>query len=470
MPTAAPSLHFLTVAQAAKLFRRRKLSPVELAEALLRRIDSLNPRLNAYLTVTHDLALRQARAAERRQTRGQMLGPLDGIPVGIKDLFATKGVRTTGGSRILRDWVPDHDAVVVQRLSAAGAVTLGKLHMHEFAFGITNVNPHYGPARNPWDTERMTGGSSGGSGAAVAAGLALAALGSDTGGSIRIPSALCGVYGIKPTYGRVSRRGALALSWSLDHVGPMARTPEDAALLLNAIAGHDALDPGSASEAAPDFAQGLRKGVRGVRVGVLPLGSTVDGEADAAFRAACATLEGLGARLDSVTIPSLDLSALANTVILSSEAAELHQKWIDERPGDYGDDVFTRMLTGRLIPSALLVKAQRVRTVIRQELAGLFQRVDLLVWPSVPVPAPLIAEQGAEHGEAHRRIRASITRYTPLANLAGLPAASVPCGFTNTGLPLGLQIIGRPWQEALVLRASQAYHDATDWRTRSPQL
>ena len=471
MSTSPQSPHRLTVAQASGLIRQRRLSPRELTQALLDRIAAINPRLNAYLTVTADQALKHAAEAEARAARGELRGPLDGVPVGLKDLFATKGVRTTAGSRILADWAPDHDAAVVERLRAAGAVSLGKTHMHEFAFGITNVNPHYGPARNPWDPERMTGGSSGGAGAAVAAGLALAALGSDTGGSIRIPAALCGVVGLKPTYGLVSRRGAVPLAWSLDHVGPLARTVEDAALLLNAIAGHDPRDPGSANVPLPDYTRGLRDGVRGLRFGVLPRSATsVDKEVGDALAQAHRVLEGLGARLEEVDFPSLQYAASASTVILSSEAAAFHRRWMDERPQDYGNDVLIRLASARLLPATLLVTAQRVRRLVRRELLALFQRVDVLLWPAVPVAAPRIGEQGEAHGDEHRRIRASITRFTPLFNLTGLPALSVPCGFTTEGLPIGLQMAAAPFQEPTLLRAAHAYEQATEWHTRAPSL
>lgn len=471
MSAPLQSPHHLTVAQAARLIRQRRLSSGELTRALLDRIDRLNLRLNAYLTVTAEQALAQAAEADARAARGELRGPLDGIPIGLKDLFATKGVRTTAASRILRDWVPDHDAAAVERLRAAGAVFLGKTHLHEFALGITNVNPHYGPARNPWNPERMTGGSSGGSAAAVAAGLALAALGSDTGGSIRVPAALCGVVGLKPTYGLVSRRGAVPLSWSLDHVGPLTRTVEDAALMLNAIAGHDPHDPGFAQTQVPDYTRGLRNGVRGLRFGVLTRSRTpVDSEVSDALAQAHRVLENLGGRVEEVDFPSLQYAAAASTVILSSEAAAFHRRWLDERPQDYGNDVLIRLASARLLPATLMVTAQRVRALVRRELLALFQRVDMLLWPAVPVTAPHISEQGETHGDAHRRIRASITRFTPLFNLTGLPALSIPCGFTTEGLPIGLQVAAAPFQEAALLRAAHAYERATEWHRRTPAL
>ncbi|MSQ12048.1 MAG: amidase [Dehalococcoidia bacterium] len=471
MPRETQDLHRLTLAQAARLIRRRQLSPRELTVAVLDRASSLNPRLNAYLTLTPELALRQAAQAEARMMKGDLLGPLDGIPIGLKDLFATKGIRTTAASLVLKDWVPDHNAAVVERLYAAGAVMLGKTHMHEFAFGVTNVNQHYGPARNPWDPQRMTGGSSGGSAAAVAAGMAVAALGTDTGGSIRIPAAMCGVVGLKPTYGLVSRRGAVPLAWSLDHVGPLARTVEDAALLLTAIAGHDSLDPGSADIHVPSYTRALRKGVKGMRFGVLARpASAVDHEAAALLAQAHRVVEGLGGTLEEVTFPALDYAAAANTVILMAEAAAFHQRWLDQHPDRYGDDVLIRLAAGRLLPASLLVTAQRVRSLVRGQLLDLFRQVDVLLWPVVPVPAPLISEQGERHGAEHRAVRAAIARFTPLFNLVGFPALSVPCGFTARGLPIGLQMAAAPYQEPTLLRTAFAYEQAADWHKRMPPL
>ncbi|MSP79298.1 MAG: amidase [Dehalococcoidia bacterium] len=463
-----PELTDLTLTQASRLMRRRKLSPRELTQAHLTRIEKLNPRLNAYLTVTGDQAMRQAAASEERQTSGRLHGPLDGIPIGLKDLFATRGIRTTAGSKILGDWVPDHDAHVVSRLHAAGAVMLGKLNMHEFAFGVTNVNPIHGPARNPWDPERMTGGSSGGSGAAVAAGLAIAALGSDTGGSIRIPSGMCGIVGLKPTYGRVSRRGAFPLAWSLDHVGPMTKTVEDASLLLHAVAGHDPHDPASADVPTTNLSQGMHTGIKGMRFGLLPFGSSLEPAVAQALGSAQFTLQMLGGTIEEVTFPALEHAAAANTAILMAEAAALHRRWMDERPGDYGADVFNRLAVARLLPASLLVTAQRVRTLVRQQLNEVFTKVDVLLWPSLPIVAPPIAPLGPVPGQLHRDIRVPISRFTPLANLTGVPAISLPCGFSPEGLPIGLQMLAAPWQEATLLRAAYAFEQATEWHNRRP--
>ncbi|HEY8492029.1 MAG TPA: amidase [Dehalococcoidia bacterium] len=458
-----PALHDLTIRQAADALRRRELSPVDLTEAVLDRVRRLDGVLNAYITVTEEAALAQARAAEREIAAGTYRGPLHGIPLAYKDLFATRGVRTTAGSRLLAGWVPDYDAEAVARLHAAGAVMLGKLNLHEFAYGVTTANPHYGPCRNPWDTTRSPGGSSGGSGAAVAAGLALGALGTDTGGSIRIPAALCGVVGLKPTYGRVSRHGVVPLAWSLDHVGPLARTVEDAALLLAAVAGFDPKDPAAADAPVPDYAAALAGDARGLRAGVLGGHFTAgaDPEVLAALAAAVQTLEGCGVRTDGAELDHAGDALTAATCIMFSEASAYHERDLRERPEDYGPDVRARLELGELYRATDYLRAQRARTVFVQEVLALLDRFDVLVAPATPVPAPPI-----EGGDPAARL----VQYTSPFNLAGLPAVSVPCGFTAAGLPVGMMLVGRPFEEATVLRAAAAYQGATDWHRRRPPL
>ena len=471
MPTS--DLPFLTLAEAAREIRTRRLSPVELTRAVLERAQALNDTVNAYITITADSALREAQDAEHAILQGDYRGPLHGIPIALKDLFDTQGVRTTGGSKVLADRVPDADCTVVANLRRAGAVLLGKLNLHEFAFGVTSVNPHYGPARNPWDTARITGGSSGGSGAATAAGMCFAALGSDTGGSVRIPACLCGIVGLKPTYGLVSRRGVLPLSWSLDHVGPMARTVEDAALMLNAIAGHDGQDPGSLDAPMQDYTQALSEGLDGVRVGVLggDYVLVLDPEVEGAVAAALKVMEALGARVTrDITIPLAEYAGAANTTIISAEAATIHARYLDDQPEAYGDDVYQRLTLGRLIPATDYINAQQVRRQIHRQVLEALEGIDVLALPMMPVPAPRIEEVSVQIGGSQVDVRTALTRYTGLFNLSGLPAISVPCGFTGQGLPVGIQLVARPLAEATLLRAAHAYEQAAGWWKRRPPL
>jgi aspartyl-tRNA(Asn)/glutamyl-tRNA(Gln) amidotransferase subunit A len=456
----------LTLAEAAALIQRRELSPVDLTEAYVRRIESLDPELNAFITATPDAARAAARSAEDEIARGNNRGPLHGIPLAIKDLFDTAGVRTTGGSKILGGNVPAADSGAVERLNAAGAVMVGKLNLHEFAFGATGVNPHYGPARNPWDTTRITGGSSSGSGAAVAAGECLGALGTDTGGSIRIPASLCGITGLKPTFGRVTRRGVLPLSWSLDHAGPMARTAKDCALMLQALAGEDALDPSCSREAVPDYAAALREDVAGLRIGVPAefFYDDVDSEVESAVRAAIEVLRGRGADVREVSLPMIADAPTAVGAIMLPEALAFHQRWLAERPDDYGEDVRFRLENGATYLALHYVQAQRFREMIvarwREEV---FAKVDIIATPTTLRSAPLI-----EEGDLRTTFR--LIRNTNPLNLLGIPAISVPCGYTDGGLPIGLQLAGPWWDEPTVLRAAHAYQQATDWHARRPNL
>ncbi|HET8943909.1 MAG TPA: amidase [Dehalococcoidia bacterium] len=456
----------ITIAEAAPLIRDRRLSPVELTDACLARIEAVEPRLNAFITVTAEAARAAAKEAADEIARGGYRGDLHGIPVALKDLFATAGIRTTAGSTILADNVPESDSDPAARLRAAGAVLVGKLNLHEFAFGATGVNPHYGPCRNPWDTSRITGGSSSGSGASVASGECLAALGTDTGGSIRIPASLCGVTGIKPTFGRVSRRGVIPLSWSLDHVGPLTRCVEDAAIVLQTIAGYDPDDASSSTEPVSDYTVGLRDGVGGLRVGVPGefFFDNVDPEVEAAVRAAIGVLEGQGASVSEVSLPLVAEAPAAVTAIMLPEALAYHRKWMDERPDDYGEDVRYRLELGATFLAVHHVQAQRFREMIagrwRDEV---FSKVDLLAMPATMAPAFPIERSDLS-------VTFSLIRNTNPLNLLGVPAISVPCGFTASGLPIGLQLAGRWWDESTVLRAAFAYEQATDWHKRAPPV
>jgi aspartyl-tRNA(Asn)/glutamyl-tRNA(Gln) amidotransferase subunit A len=465
-------LVWASLAELAARVASRRVSPVEVVQAHLDRIGKLDGALRSFITVTGDQALEAARAAEQAVMAGGPLGPLHGVPIALKDLYCTKGVRTTGGSKILGDWIPEENATVVTRLAAAGAISLGKLNMHEFAYGPEGLNVHYGTPRNPWDaaTHRICGGSSSGSGAAVAAGLCAAALGSDTGGSIRIPSSLCGLSGLKPTYGRVSRAGALPLSWSLDHVGPMCRSAADCALVLGTMAGYDPRDPTSSVLPVPDYAAALTGEVKGLRIGVLRrfFLESADEEVARAVEAAVASLQGLGATAAEAALPLMAHAAGASTAVLAPEAYAYHERWLQTRPQDYGPDVRERLRVGAFISGADYLQGARVRGLIRDEVDHVLAGLDVLICPSTPIAATAV-DQGevAIRGE-RQSVRQSLIRYTRPFNLSGHPAVSVPCGLTASGLPIGLQIVGRPFDEATVLRVADAYQRATDWHARRP--
>jgi aspartyl-tRNA(Asn)/glutamyl-tRNA(Gln) amidotransferase subunit A len=461
-----PDIHWLSIAEAAELIAARKLSPVELTEALLRRLEALESRVNAFITVDGDAAIAAARTAADEITKGAAGGPLHGVPIALKDIFGVAGVRMTAGSKILAENAASQDAEATARLKAAGAVILGKLNLHEFAFGATGVNPHYGPARNPWDVERITGGSSSGSGASVAGGECAAALGTDTGGSIRIPASLCGIVGLKPTYGRVSRRGVLPLSWSLDHVGPMTRTVEDAAIILQAIAGRDAADASTSDEPLADYTQTLRGGIQGLRIGVPKqfFFENVDAEVESAVRSAIRVLEDMGAVVTDVDVPLIAEIPGGVTAIMLPEALTYHHKWMSERPDDYGDDVRYRLELGATFLAVHYVQAQRLREMaVEAWRAEVFSKVDLIATPTTPITARPIEEGDLQ-------VTFNLIRFTNPLNFLGVPAISVPCGFTAEGLPVGLQLGGRWWDEATILRAAHAYEQATDWHQRRPLL
>jgi aspartyl-tRNA(Asn)/glutamyl-tRNA(Gln) amidotransferase subunit A len=458
----------------ARLVATKAVSPVEVVQAHLDRISALDGTLRSYITVMADSARAAAKAAEAAVMARQPLGPLHGVPVGLKDLYCTKGVKTTGGSRILGDWVPAEDATVVTRLAAAGSITLGKLNMHEFAYGPEGLNPHYGTAWNPWDaaTHRICGGSSSGSGAAVAAGLCPGALGSDTGGSIRIPSALCGLTGIKPTYGRVSRAGVLPLAWSLDHVGPMCRSAADCALMLGAMAGYDPRDPSTSALPVPDYAAALTGQVKGLRIGLLRRSflEAAGASQRLAVEQAVKTLEGLGASVRDVTLDQMKYAAGVVAAVISVEAYAYHEAWLKTRGAEYGPDVRERLLVGAFVSGADYLKGQRVRRLLRDEVDQVLGGVDVLIAPTVPIAATEVGAREVDVNGRREPVRPSLIRYTRPFNASGHPAASVPCGFTPDGLPIGMQVIGRSFDEATVLRVADAYQRVTDWHTRRPPL
>lgn len=462
-------LAYASIAELAASIRTRAVSPVELVEMFLARIERFAV-LNAFITVTADVALAEARAAEGEIGRGEYRGPLHGIPVSLKDLIDTRGIRTTAGSRILSARVPDGDAAVTERLRAAGAVLLGKNALHEFAFGVTTDNPHFGPTRNPWRPDRIPGGSSGGSGAAVAAGLGPASLGTDTGGSIRIPASLCGVVGLKPTYGRVSRRGVFPLSWTLDHVGPLARTVEDAATVLHAIAGPDPGDPSTLGHPVPDFVAGLRQPPAGARIGVVTDAYHEEMAEDVRvlFRAALDVLASLGFRAEPAPYPRPNDGRTSAFAIILAEAASVHEDWVRDRPEDYGPETLDLLRQGLFVTAAQYLRAQKVRALLLQEMEDLLRPYAALVLPTTPTTAPAIKQKTIALAGREVEVRGLLTRFTRLINLVGLPAISVPCGFGADGLPVGLQIVGRPMDERTILAIAHAYEQATPWHTRRP--
>jgi len=471
--TDTADLCYLQIREVGPLLRDRKASPVELTDAYLARIARLDPQLNTSIRVLADQARAAARTAEQEIGRGVWRGPLHGVPIGIKDLFDVAGVPTTMGSKILRDNVPAHDATVVERLKSAGAVIVSKQNLHEFAFGITSENPHYGVVRNPWNLERVPGGSSGGTAAAVAAGLCAAGIGSDTGASIRAPASFCGAVGLKPTYGRVSRAGALPLAWSLDHAGPLARSVADCALVLQAIAGPDPGDPGSSAEPVPDFAAELDRGVAGMRLGVPReyFFDIVEPEVKRLFDAAVATLEGLGAEVVEVSLPHVEHAQVAGNVIMSSEAAAWHATWLRERPADYGPDVLQRIRGGLLLHATEYLHSQQLRALIQEDFRAAFERVQVVLSPTVPLVAPPIGHTLEPGGPLNVAPRSIANRTTVPCNLTGMPAISVPCGLSQPErLPVGLQIMGSAFAESIVLRVAAAYEAATEWHGQRPEI
>ena len=466
------SLDYGTVAELSEAIRNHDVSSVEITKAVLNQIERTNKALNAYTLIAADQALAAAQAMDQALAAGFNFGPLHGIPVAVKDLYETKDLRTTGGGRILADYVPKEDATTVARLRRSGAVIVGKTNTHEYAYGYTTENPHYGPTRNPWDTSRIPGGSSGGSGAAVAAGSAPAALGTDTGGSIRVPSSFCGITGLKPTYGRVSRKGVLPLAWSLDHAGPMVHTAEDAALMMNVLAGYDPADPASADVPVPDHTGRLDRDIRGLRLGI-PRNhffDRIDPEVLTAVREAIQVLEGLGGIPVEVDLSHMGQAVSAWLAILLAEASSIHERDIRKRPADYGDDVRLYLEEGVLEGATTYVKGQRVRQLLVQGFREAMAGVDVLLTPATAVPAPKLGESAVEVGGEKEQLFLTLARISSPFDMTGLPALSVPCGFSQSGLPIGLQVVGHPFREDVVVQVGHAYQQVTDWHRRHPMV
>ena len=461
MPSAS-ELCTLTLTEAAALVADKAVSPVDLTQACLERTERLNPALNAFITVTRDSALEQARLAEREIANGRYRGPLHGIPVALKDLIDTAGARTTAASALFQERVPAEDAAVVRRLKVEGAVLLGKTNLHEFAYGGSGVVSYYGAARNPWARAHITGGSSSGSAAAVAAGMCFAALGSDTAGSIRLPAACCGIVGMKPTYGLVSARGVVPLSWSYDHVGPMTRRVRDAALVLQAIAGYDAGDSTSRELPASDYGEGLEQDTHRLRLGIVRqfFFDDLDPEVAAAINNALQVLETLTSGLSDASMP-ID----TDRTVQAAEAYAYHAQFLAERAGLYQPETLRRIQRGESVAAREYILKRIELDHLRRAAADLFADYDLLVTPTSPVTAPALAELQANPDDLRRR-ELILLRNTRPFNVLGLPAVSVPCGFTCAGLPIGLQIAGAPGDDARVLQLAHAYERATEWHKR----
>lgn len=454
----------LTIAKIAPLIRKRKISPVELTDFFLERISRFQPRLNAFITVTSDFARKQARQAEREIAAGRYRGPLHGIPITLKDLFYTAGIRTTAGSRILRKFFPKENAFAVDRLFQAGAILLGKTNLHEFAYGVTSINPHFGAVHNPWDLDRIAGGSSGGSAAAVSAGLCFASLGTDTGGSIRIPSSACGIVGLKPTRGLVSLDGVIPLAFSLDHVGPMCRSVQDAALMLNALVN---ATPGIA---IVNYQRDLQDGVRGLRIG-LPTNyffERMQRELRTQVLEACRVFERLGARIQEVKLKGIEDTARLVAEITVAEALAFHWTRFRKQPQDYGPDLRERMGKSLDQPTVVYLHAQEKRRKITRIFTEVLEKVDVLVTPTLPVVPPLLAENEIRIGRRSEPVRGILLRFTRPGNLTGLPAISLPCGFSSEKMPIGMQLLGRSLDEATLLRVAHAYEEATSWHKVFP--
>lgn len=456
-----------TIAEAARQIAARRLSPVELTQHLLGRVAAEDPALNSFILVTPERAMADAKAAEARVMAGQARGPLDGIPIAHKDIYGTAGIATTAHSKLLQGWVPDTDATTVRKLADAGTVMLGKLATHEFAFGGPSFDLPWPPARNPWNTDHFTAGSSSGTGAAVAAGLILGGTGSDTGGSIRGPAALCGIAGIKPTYGLCSRVGILPLAFSLDHAGPMAWTVEDCAILLQAMAGHDAADPASADRPVPDFSADLHGGVKGLRIGVARSWHETDRPVSPAVQAgidgALDIWRAQGAEVRDVALPSLHDYQAANFVVLVAEAFSLHEPWMRERFGDYGELLRDRMAFGGLIAATDYVQALRMRRELCAATTAATEGVDLIVTAGAPAEAPRIDDMPKWDNLAR-------PGFTAPFNLTGWPAMSVCSGFGVDGLPVSVQIAAKPFQEATLFRAAHAFEGAAGFRAKRPAV
>ena len=469
---ADSELALLSLESAAELLRKRQISPVELMDAVLARVQRLNPHLNAFITVARESAQARAKLAEKEITTGNHRGPLHGIPVALKDNIVTEGIRTTAGSKFFSASENSPEATISKRLRRAGAIVIGKTNLHEFAYGVTTNNPHFGPTRNPWGLGCIPGGSSGGSAAALAAGMAFAAVGTDTGGSIRIPSALCGVIGLKPTYGRVSCFGVVPVARTLDHAGPMARTVADAAIMLKAIAGYDPLDPATVCKSVPDYRAALQGEIKGVILASPReyFFDHIDPEVREVVQHALHNLEDMGATIEEIRLLDFAETVAPSTHIAFAEATQYHQSagFFPSRADDYGCDVRERLAAGMEVKATDYLRALEIRSAFSKRMDTLFEKIQAILVPAAPIPAPRIGEDTIVIDGVEETVRLALIRMNRPANLTGHPAISVPCGFTRAGLPVGLQMIGPRWDEGGLLRVAHAYEQATEWHNCSP--
>ncbi len=459
----------ISIAQIAADVQSRKRTASDVADAALAAAGKFQEQFHAFIKITPDVAREQARRVDERVQKGETL-PLAGVPFAVKDLFDLAGVATTFGAKVFADRVAKSDASAVRRLVDAGAVCLGKLNLHECAFGFTGENRTFGDTRNPWDPSRIPGGSSSGSAVAVALGICPIALGSDTGGSIRMPAALCGLTGLKPTYGRVSRAGGLPLSWTMDHVGPITRSAAEAALVLRLLAGPDTADETASRRAVPDYPAELSARIHGLRIGVMHrwFFEALDGEVAAAVGQGLEKLLGLGARQVEVELPLLEEALGAHRAIIFPEASAFHRPYLAERAHDYAADIRPLLLAGLFLPAVDYLAALQVRRIIRREWARIFEKIDILITPTTPVTATKFGEQTADvPGGPKPLVRAYLDLTLPF-NLTGYPAITIPCGFSKSGLPIGLQLVGKPFTESVLLRAAHQYQQETDWHLRKP--
>lgn len=465
-------LYFLSVSELSHLIQKKEISPVEVAEAHLSRIESLEPTLNSFITLLPEQAREDAREAEKEILRGKYRGPLHGIPFGLKDLYYVKGIRNTSGSKLYDHFIPQYDSTVAFKLKKAGAILLGKLNLHPFAYGTTGENEEYGPMHNPWNLHLIAGGSSGGNGSSVASGECPFAMGSDTGGSIRIPASLCGIVGLKPTYGRVSRYGIVPLAWSQDHAGPMARTVEDCALIMNIVSGYDPQDPTSANLPVPDYTQALKKEIKGIRLGVIKeaLELPIESYVKESFWKAVDQLTDLEAIISEVSFPIYHYGSSIASIIQMAEATAYHSELIRKHGTKIFPPVRLRLESGIFISATDYIQAERARTLFYRQSLELFKTVDLLLTPTLPTAAFPIGTTSVKMGEKKLNVVSLLTQFTRPFNLNGFPALTLPCGFSENRLPIGLQIIGRPFDEETVLRTAYAYQQSTDWHLKRPPL
>ena len=462
----------LSIKDLAKLVKNREISSTRVVSALLERIEAVNPKINAYISVLEKQSLAAARRADDEIRRGKYRGHLHGIPITLKDNIAARGTITSAASKILADNVTDYDAAVVERLKQAGAIILGKNNLHEFAYGPTNEESHIGPCRNPWNTELITGGSSGGSAASVASCISFGSLGTDTGGSGRIPSTFCGTVGLKPTYGRVSRRGVIPVSWTLDHVAPITRTVEDAAIMLEAIAGQDAMDGTTVAAPIPHYSARLSKGVKQLKAGILTkyFEECIDGENRRIVERGVESIKESGVKLKEISIPNIEHAAPVTNLLMACEATSVHEKWLKTRREEYSPFVLTRLEVGYFYTANHYIRTLRLREWFRREFARALKDVGVLLSPTCPILPFKIGAATIDVKGQQVDPRPYLASFTRIYNLTGFPALTMKCGYTSAGQPVGLQIAGRPFDEESILKLAYAYENSQSWNSRFPNL